>query len=72
MNSQYRIERSPTPTGGLLPVHSLQALYHDRSLAVAVAIKSVNDPERDHVRVVHIATGEVVFDSAHPRPPASP
>ena len=30
-------------------------------LAVAMAIKSVQDPTREQVRVVHISTGEVVF-----------
>lgn len=61
---QYRIERDPALQGGLLPPHSLGKYYADRSLAVAVAIKSLKDPTREQVRVVHIATGEVVFKTA--------
>ena len=61
---QYRIERQQPLRGGLLPPHSLSEYYADRSLAVAVAIKSLKDPMREQVRVVHIATGEVVFETA--------
>lgn len=64
---QYRIERSQPPQDGLLPADSLRELYADRSLAVAVAIKSVRDPTRETVRVVHVPTGEVVFETASPR-----
>jgi hypothetical protein len=61
---QYRIERPHRLHGSLLPVDRLEELYSDRSLAVAVAVKSVQDPTRERVRVVHIATGEVVFETA--------
>lgn len=61
---QYRIERQQPLRGGLLPAQSLPELYSDRSLAVAVAIKSLKDPTRDQVRVIHVPTGEVVFQTA--------
>lgn len=61
---QYRIERTRPLGGGLLPPQSLREFYADRSLAVAVAIKSVQDPTREPVRVVHVPTGEVVFQTA--------
>lgn len=58
---QYRIE-SMAPLGGrLLPAPSGSRLYGDRSLAVAVAVKSVTDPSCQEVWVVHVPTGEVVF-----------
>lgn len=59
----YRIERMQPPHGGLLPQHNLRDHYADRSTAVAVAIKSVTDPTREQVRVVHVPTGEVVFQT---------
>ena len=61
---QYRIERQQPLHGSLLPAESFGELYTDRSLAVAVAIKSLQDPTRERVRVVHIPTGEVVFQTA--------
>ncbi len=66
MAPQYRIERQHAPQGGLLPPHSLRETYTSRSLAVAVAIKSLRDPTREQVRVVHVDTGEVVFQTAEP------
>lgn len=59
----YRIERTQPPQGGLLPPQTLHEHYRDRSLAVAVAVKSVTDPTREQVRVVHVPTGEVVFQT---------
>jgi hypothetical protein len=41
-----------------------QALYADRSLAVAVAVKSLADPTRQQIRVVHIPSGEIVFQTS--------
>lgn len=50
------------PLGGsLLPAPSGGRLYGDRSLAVAVAVKSVADPSCQDVWVVHVPTGEIVF-----------
>ena len=68
---QYRIEREQALQGSLLPPDSFDELYVDRSLAVAMAIKSVQDPSREQVSVVHIATGEVVFTTIidGPEPP---
>lgn len=65
---EYRIERAQPLHGGLLPPQSLREVYTDRSLAVAVAIKSVQDPTREQVRVVHVPSGEVVFQTVGPGP----
>jgi hypothetical protein len=62
-SSQYRIESSTPLRGSLLPPNSFKALYNDRGLAVAVAVKSLADPTRQHIRVVHVDTGEVVFET---------
>jgi hypothetical protein len=62
-SSQYRIESSTPLRGSLLPLNSFKALYNDRGLAVAVAVKSLADPTRQHIRVVHVGTGEVVFET---------
>ena len=63
-SSSYRIESSLPVIRSLLPPTASSRLYADRSLAVAVAIKSVSDPTRQAVRVVHVASGEIVFDTA--------
>jgi hypothetical protein len=57
----YRIENVDAASGSLLPPSSSKHLYADYSLAVAVAVKSVADPTRQEVRVVHVPSGEVVF-----------
>lgn len=57
----YRIENVDPTGGSLLPPSSSKHLYADYSLAVAVAVKSVADPTRQEVRVVHIPSGEIVF-----------
>jgi hypothetical protein len=57
----YRIENVDPVKGSLLPPSSSNHLFADYSLAVAVAVKSVADPTRQEVRVVHIPSGEVVF-----------
>ena len=59
----YRIESKEPLLGRLLPPAMLRHLYTDRSLAVAVAVKSVEDPTRQRVRVVNVDNGEVVFDT---------
>jgi hypothetical protein len=56
----YRIENIDPAEGSLLPPSS-NHLFADYSLAVAVAVKSVADPTRQEVRVVHVPSGEVVF-----------
>lgn len=63
-SAQYRIESRNSLEHGLLPRTSFQALYADRSLAVAVAVKSVADPTRQEIRVVHIPSGEIVFQTS--------
>lgn len=62
--AQYRIESRSTLRGSLLPPTALSQLYTDRSLAVAVAVKSLADPTCQEVRVVHVPSGEVVFQTA--------
>lgn len=59
--SQYRIESRGPLAGRLLPPPNFNRLYGDRSLAVAVAVKSVADPTCQEVWVVHVPTGEIVF-----------
>jgi hypothetical protein len=64
LSAQYRIESSDPLLRSLLPhAARFQALYADRSLAVAVAVKSLADPTRQQIRVVHIPSGEVVFQT---------
>ena len=63
-SGDYRIESTLPLFGSLLPLATLKQLYASRSLAVAVAVKSVSDPTRQRVRVVHVPTGEIVFDTA--------
>ena len=69
---QYRIERSQPLRGSLLPPQSFREYYSDRGLAVAVAVKSLADPTRQRIRVVHVDSGEVVVETRpsaleHPR-----
>jgi hypothetical protein len=61
VSSQYRIESSSPLAGRLLPPPGRNHLYGSRSLAIAVAVKSVADPSTQEVRVVHVPTGKVVF-----------
>jgi hypothetical protein len=61
---EYRIEHGDPAQGSLLADPDLQHLYANASLAVAVAVKSVVDPSQQEVRVVHVPSGEVVFNSA--------
>lgn len=61
VSGQYRIESRDTLRGSLLPPSNFSHLYKNYSLAVAVAVKSVADPMRQEVRVVHVPSGEIVF-----------
>ncbi len=61
--AQFRIESRDPLNGSLLPSPNFNHLYKDASLAVAVAVKSVADPTRQEVRVVHVPSGEIVFKS---------
>ncbi|MES3003194.1 MAG: hypothetical protein V4787_21055 [Pseudomonadota bacterium] len=66
-SADFRVESSHPIAARLLPVQGLrQYLFADRSLAVAMAAKSVTRPSGEEIRVVHVPTGEVVF-----RKPAS-
>ncbi|MCY7371666.1 MAG: hypothetical protein LH479_12615 [Polaromonas sp.] len=61
--ANFRIESRFPLTGSLLPVSLLKRDYADRSLAVAVAVKSVTDPTCQQVQVVYVPTGEIVFET---------
>lgn len=61
----YRIEGTAPAGSSLLPEGSTREFYRDRGLAVAV--KSLSDPTRQQVRVVHVPSGEVVFESEAPQ-----
>jgi hypothetical protein len=65
----YRIESNSPARSSLLPAGSTREFYRDRGLAVAVAVKSLSDPTREQVRVVHVPSGEVVFESEAPQRP---
>ena len=68
--ADYRIESNQPLTGRLLPaMGSREYLFNDRSLAVALAAKSVS-PSGQEIRVVHVPTGEIVFRKAAGRPEA--
>lgn len=59
---KYRIESSHRMVGPLLPEGGIECLrLHDHALAIAVAAKSVTVPYGKEIRVVHIASGEVIF-----------
>lgn len=59
---RYQIESSHCMVGPLLPEAGLNQLrLHDHALAIAIAAKSVTVPYGREIRVVHIASGEVIF-----------
>ena len=60
-NSQYKIESSGTLSSDLLVAINFDHLYENRSLAVAIAAKSITLPVQQEVRVVRVADGEVIF-----------
>jgi hypothetical protein len=60
---QYRIEGTDRLMGRLIPSPNFSHLYRNYSLAVAVAVKSLADPTCQEVRVVHVPTGEIVFQT---------
>jgi hypothetical protein len=60
---QYRIEGTDRLRGRLIPSPNFSHVYRNYSLAVAVAVKSVADPTCQEVRVVHVPTGEIVFQT---------
>lgn len=60
---EYRIEGTDRLRGRLLASPNFSRLYRNYSLAVAVAVKSLADPTCQEVRVVHVPTGEIVFQT---------
>jgi hypothetical protein len=67
-SADFRVESSHPIAGRLWPLSGLQQyFFSDRSLAVAMAAKSVTKPSGQEIRVVHVPTGEIVF-----RKPGSP
>jgi len=65
-SAQFRIESRDPLSGSLLPCAPMKSLYGNCSLAVAVAVKSVADPTRQQVRVVHVPSGEIIFQTTPP------
>lgn len=60
--SRYQIESTHPMVGPLLPEAGLRCLrLHDHALAIAIAAKSVTVPYGREIRVVHMASGEVIF-----------
>ena len=59
----FRIESCDPLLGHLLPLQHRKTLFGDCSLAVAIAVKSVEDPTRQQVRVIHVPSGEIVFET---------
>ena len=59
---KYQIESSHTMVGPLLPEGGVMSLrLNDHALAIVVAAKSVTVPYGREIRVVHLASGEVIF-----------
>lgn len=66
--ADYRVESTGTILFRLMPGPGRQHHpFHDRAVAVAMAVKGVTDPPGSEIRVVHVPTGEVIF-----RVPATP
>ena len=59
----FQIESRDPLLGHLLPMQHRKTLFGDCSLAVAIAVKSVEDPTRQQVRVIHVPSGEIVFET---------
>jgi hypothetical protein len=60
--ADFRVESNHPISSRLWPISgSQQYFFSDRSLAVAMAAKSVTKPSGQEIRVVHVPTGEVVF-----------
>ncbi|RZJ25407.1 MAG: hypothetical protein EOO54_06430 [Haliea sp.] len=64
-SGDYRIESNQPLAGRLWPLPGAQDyLFSDRSLAVAMAAKSLTSPSGQEIRVVHVPSGEIVFRKA--------
>ena len=61
-SAQYRIESNQPLAGRMLPVSGQrQVLVGDRGLAVSLAAKNFVTADGAEIRVVHVATGEIVY-----------
>lgn len=60
-SADYRIESNRPLIHRLLPHSRMPDLFEDRSLAVAMAAKSITRSDGQEVRVVHVPSGEIVF-----------
>ncbi len=61
-SAQYRIESNQPLGGRMLPMGGqTQLLVGDRGLAVSLAAKSFFTADDQEIRVVHVATGEIVY-----------
>ncbi len=58
---KYKIESSGRLASDLLLAINFDHLYDNRSLAVAIAAKSITLPVQREVRVVRVPDGEVIF-----------
>jgi hypothetical protein len=59
---KYQIESLYPMVGPLLPEGGVISLgLHDHALAIVIAAKSVTMPYGKEIRVVHVASGEVIF-----------
>lgn len=59
---KYQIESSHPMVGALLPQAGISRLQlNDHALAIVIAAKSVTVPYGKEIRVVHLASGEVIF-----------
>ncbi|MCB2044263.1 MAG: hypothetical protein KDH48_27630 [Rhodoferax sp.] len=60
--ADYRVESTGTILFRLMPGPGRQRhQFHDRAIAVAMAVKGVTDPPGAEIRVVHVPTGQVIF-----------
>ncbi|WP_226363106.1 hypothetical protein [Pseudonocardia sp. ICBG1142] len=59
----YRIEADVELSSDWLPASAFTMVYPTMDGAIATAIEGVEDPEVDEVRIVHVATGWVVWRS---------
>jgi hypothetical protein len=59
---KYQVESLYPMVGPLLPEGGITKLgLHDHALAIVIAAKSVTVPYGQEIRVVHCASGEVIF-----------
>ncbi len=60
--AEFRIESNSTLSFRLMPdSSSIEHLFHDRAMAIAMAAKAVTDPPGEEIRVIHVPTRQVIF-----------